>query len=172
MITSSGLDLGVTSAKRQNQDVLMNMMRKIIASNPGISRERANRLCYQEMLDHEDHDDLIKHAVFYCLDNMYQRCTVQTSRKKAADEYDTDTKDRIFTSLVIASMEMWWNFKMPTTGKLLCDSTFLEVKEAAVICGKLMSRLAQHGAPGTLVREVFKTQEELQEFFMQEAEKL
>lgn len=161
------LDLGITAAKRQNQDVLMKIMRTTIKENSELNNKaELITIACETVLDHRESEQLLHDALRYCMTNMYQRCAMQSEKKKAQKENEEHTQEHIYNTIANDSMIMWWNFTVPTTGKKLPDSTFQEVKEAAHFTGKSLSRLCQMGAPGTMVREVFKNQKMLQEFFV------
>jgi hypothetical protein len=165
----SGLGLGTgtgagTGAARENHDELLELMRKILRDNPKIRQPGAVRLWLEALHNHEDYDlDLRETAERYAGNNIFRRLA-KPAPEDAKPSRDTSL-DREKIKEAIAASIVLWRWKMPTTGKFLADSTFAEVAEAAPLSGKFLAKLSTLGAPGTMVREVFKNEKALQEFW-------
>lgn len=148
-------------ASKENRDELLEIMRKILSENPNIRQSGAIRLWIEALHDHEDYElDLKEQAERYAGNNIFKRLAkpidisprVKEEKEKAIRE-------------IIASNIVLWRWKLPTTGKTIADSTFGEILNAAPLTGKFLAKLGVVGAPGTLVREVFKNEKALQEFW-------
>jgi hypothetical protein len=152
-------------SKRENRDELLEIMRKIIKSNPDIRQSGAIRLWLEELHAHENYDiELREQAERYAGNNIYRRLANIPIDINAKPPKTDQEKEKTIRELITANIVLW-RWKLPTTGKCLADSTFAEVAEAAPLTGKFLAKLSSIGAPGTLVREVFKNEKALQEFW-------
>jgi hypothetical protein len=152
------LDLGRTSAKYANRDELLVMLRRVIAENPGVSQADAVRLWGEALRDHEDYDAKLREEIeTYVANAMWRRCTTPAG--------DEDRSTEAKAKEIIASEILLWTWKLPTTGKPLCECTFEEIAAAAPVTGRFLARLSTQGAPGTKVKEVFRDKDALQAFW-------
>lgn len=156
------LDLGTRPSKVTSTDELLTIMRDVVAANPDSSHTEAVKLWLDRVQDHEDYDTLLLPAIErYAGNALWRRCVVRKDHPEGEpDRRETKAKAKE----IIASEIVLWTWKLPTTGKALCEATFQEVAEAAPLAGRFLSKLSTMGAPGSLVREVFNKQE-LQEFW-------
>jgi hypothetical protein len=157
-------DTGKIGAKFSNRDDLLTLMRTIVAE--GRSREEAIGLCYKKILENEV---LTSDAVRYTCANLYERCVVRRNtaqnQQKQIETKAIITEGRIKAREVIESSIRLWTWKVPGTGKILSECTFGELPDVAPLIGRFLSKLSQQGAPGTLIKEVFTSEEDLQSFW-------
>lgn len=160
---SSIVKLGVTGAKRENHDELLDLMRTVISKHPGISQSEAVNLWLTEIRKEKT---LREAAERYAGYNIFRRLvarTINTAEISAA-------RDQVKS--IIVSNIMLWNWKVPgTNGKKLADCTFGEIRDAAPLAGKFLAKLSSCGSPETLVRDVFKNDKALQDFWLKSQER-
>lgn len=157
------LNPGVTSAKHESRDELLVIMRKVLKDNPGIRQSGAVRLAIEALHEHEDYEpDLRDAAERYAMNNIWRR--LGRPNDSDGSKPPREPREPIIRELILANIVLW-RWKLPTTGKTISESTFGELAEAAPIVGRFFAKLATVGAPGTLVREVFKNEKALQEFW-------
>lgn len=166
MNTSYQLDLGKSPVKVSSRDTLLWLMRGIVADSVGngqITRQDAVARWRERVAEHPDHELLIEQMEEHYGLLLFQRCTVPAERSDADKAHDVRKRVRE----TVASQIMLSTWVVPVIGKPLADCTFSEIAEAAPIAGKFLGKLAAEGAPGTLVKEVFPTEEALQGFWAQ-----
>lgn len=157
------VDAGRVGAKFSSKDDLLQLMRSFVSE--GASREEAIGKCYSAIMRDEI---LTSDAVRYTCANLYERCIIrqrtQTPAIREANiKLEADTKAK--TKETIEAKIKLWTWKVPTVGKPLSECTFGELPETAPIIGRFLTKLAQQGAPGTLIKEVFTSEEDLQSFW-------
>jgi hypothetical protein len=153
-----------TGAKRENHDELLEIMRRVLKENPGIRQSGAVRIWLENLHNHDDYNaNLGEAAESYAGSNIYRRLI-----QPAAPSIDekSEREDRLKKAKeILASNIILWRWKLPTVGKLLPDCSFGELNDAAPVVGKFIAKLSACGAPGTLVRDVFRNEKSLQEFW-------
>lgn len=145
----------------ESTDRLVRVMRRIVADNEGIDRADAIKEFLAEV---RADDDLHDESDRYTAVALWNRCrprdeTAKDEREQALEENVRRVKETIAAEIIL------WTWRLPTNNKPLRDCTFAEVGEAAPLAGQFLAKLATQGAPGSLVREVFRTKEELQGFW-------
>lgn len=93
---------------------------------------------------------------------MFQRCAVpidETGVRERSQEMRRKVREVITSQIVLST------WVLPVVGKPLHECTFAEVADAAPVAGKFLGKLAGEGAPVTLVKEVFPTEQALQEYW-------
>lgn len=166
MNTAYQLDLGKSPVKVSSRDTLLWLMRGIVADSVGngqITRQDAVARWRERVADHPDRDMLLEQMEEHYGLLLFQRCTVP------AEKHDPDKSQEVRRSVreTIASQIVLSTWVVPIVGKPLADCTFSEVAEIAPVAGRFLTKLAQEGAPGTLVKEVFPNEDALQEFWRQ-----
>jgi hypothetical protein len=139
-------------------------MRGIVADSVGngqITRQDAVAQWKSRVEAHPDHELLMEQIEEHYGLLLFQRCTVPVENADAEKSQATRRRIReTITSQIVLS-----TWVLPVVGKPLGDCTFAEVAEAAPIAGKFLAKLAEEGAPGTPVKEVFPNEEALQAFW-------
>lgn len=144
-------------ATKENHDRLRELMREATM----LPQAEAVRQVFLQIVDDPD---LLEQAACYALSNIYVNCVRELTRRRATPGPDMRVEEVKIREIVAASIRLW-NWKIPSIGKRLPDCTFSEIADAAPLAGRFLARLSTQGAPGTLVREVFKTERDLQDFW-------
>lgn len=161
MDTAYPLDLGKAPAKRSNRDPLLSLMRAIVAERR-ITREKAVDRWREALADHPDYETFLDQIEEHYALLLFDRCVSRGEGTEGtiSREFKRSVRDAVSSGIVLST------WIVPVIGKALAECTFGEVAEVAPIVGGFMVRLAAEGAPGTIVKEVFKTEDELQEFWV------
>lgn len=162
MNTSYQLDLGKSPVKVSSRDSLLWLMRGIVADSVGngqITPRDAVMRWRERIAEHPDREMLIEQMEEHYGLLLFQRCTVPAENRDP--DKSKETRKRVRE--IIASQIVLSTWVLPVVGKPLPDCTFAEVADAAPAAGRFLSKLAELGAPGTLVKEVFPTEDALQE---------
>lgn len=155
------LDVGKAPVKITSRDTLLWLMRSIVADSAGeITRQEAVERWRERLADHPDYELLIDQIEEHYGLLLFQRCAVPTDATVAKSQ---EIRKRVRET--IASQIALSTWVLPVVGKPLIECTFSEVAEAAPIAGRFLAKLAAEGAPGTLVKEVFPSEEALQEYW-------
>lgn len=158
------LDLGKSPVKVSSRDTLLWLMRGIVADAVGngrITRQDAVERWRERVAEHPDRELLLEQMEEHYGLLLFQRCTVPADNTAA--EKSEETRRRVRET--IASQIVLSTWIVPVVGKALSDCTFAEVADVAPIAGRFLAKLAQEGAPGTLVKEVFQDEQALQDFW-------
>jgi|KBSMisStandDraft_5_1062788.scaffolds.fasta_scaffold00074_57 hypothetical protein len=165
MTQQSTLELGVRPSKRASTDPLLEIMRRIIAEHAGVSRSDAVQLFRERVSGDGDFNELVDACIGYAAEALWDRCTPRPRYQPSEDERREVERVRGLAKDIIEAKIVLWTMKLPTNGKPLCDCSFGEIDAAAPLNNRFLSRLAVQGASGSLVREVFKDKQALQEFW-------
>jgi len=166
----TNVDLGQQGAKRKNDTDLLRIMRKVVMANLSVtSPARLVHLWIAE-LDDTLRDDAVEYAGF----NIIRR--VQIERTQSVQQKENKKEEKVLKQQaalvlqqkakeIIKADIILWTMQIPGIGKPLNECTFGELETAAPLTGKFLARLAREGAPGTFIRDVFKDEEHLQDFW-------
>lgn len=160
-MTEGHLDLGKVSAKYTNTDELLALMRRVVRDLEGQPRSAQIKAWLDLIHESDDYESEHLPTIERYVANAYwRRCVaLDDESTRPAAETKAKAKEIIEAGIVL------WTWRVPTINKPLSDCTFQEVGEAAPLAGRFLRKLAEQGAPGTLVKEVFRTKRELQDFW-------
>lgn len=150
---------GVYSAKREDCPYLLSIVRQVIADDPDIGPTEALKAALDIVNRSEDKELLMLEGLRYTLNNLYRRC--QPKEDAQGRRNRTARGEKAAREIIESSIKLW-TWRIPVIGKALPDCTFGELAEAAPVTNKFLAKLATQGAPGTLVREIFKSEKQLQ----------
>jgi len=158
------LNLGTLGAKRKGDTELLAIMRQVVANNPNETDPAKIVYLFIDELDDIQTLDALEYAGY----NIFRR--VWRDKPAAAPQPDeqkrpTSVEIQKRAKEIIESGIILWHMQVPSAGKPLNECTFGELADAAPLTGRFLARLSRVGAPGTLVREVFKDEEHLQDFW-------
>lgn len=157
------LDEGKAAAKVATADVLVLLMREIVgASGPNPDRRECVQRWREALADRDDYTGLLDHLEEHEGTLIFNRCVAPNDDKPARERIRARLREVIAADIILSA------WIIPVAGKPLSDCTFGELAEAAPIAGRFLAKLAAQGAPGTPVKEVFPTEQALQDFWDQQ----
>ena len=161
------LDLGTLGAKRKGDTELLAIMRQVVANNPNETDPAKIVYLFVSELDDIQTRDALEYAGYNIFRRVWRDKPVAAAVTVKPDEPKRPTSVEIQKRAkeIIESGIVLWHMQVPGVGKPLNECTFGELADAAPLTGRFLARLARQGAPGTLVREVFKDEEHLQDFW-------
>ncbi len=162
------VDFGTIGAKRKGDTELLKIMRQVVADNHDETDPAKLVYLFINALDDIQTRDALEYAGY----NIFRRvwrdkpAAPISTLKIDAPKAPTSVEIKKRAKEIIEAGIVLWTMQVPGIGKPLSECTFGELETAAPLTGKFLARLAREGAPGTLVREVFKDEEHLQDFWI------
>lgn len=161
------VDLGIVGAKRKGDTDLLKIMRQVVLDNSPDTEPAKLVYLFIGELDDVNTRDALEYAAYNILRRVLVRETLDRKQDRPSAPPPSTPIDLIrerARKIMEANIALW-TMRIPSAGKPLNECTFGELATVAPLTGQFLARLARKGEPNQLVREVFKDENQLQDFW-------